>query len=143
MGIQPNEVVLMGRSLGGAVAVALAADEGAQALVIENSFPSMPDVAAIHYPWLPVRWVMKNRYDSLSRIKKYNGPLIQGHGVDDTLVPMRLARKLFDAAPTTNKEWIEFADCDHDSECPPNYYDALTSFLDRVADSTGQNASGS
>ena len=46
MGIQPNEVVLMGRSLGGAVAVALAAENGAQALVLENAFPTMPDVAA-------------------------------------------------------------------------------------------------
>jgi fermentation-respiration switch protein FrsA (DUF1100 family) len=141
MGLKPNEIVLMGRSLGGAVAIALAAEEGARALVIENSFPTMPDVAALHYPWLPVRWAMKNRYDSLSRIKKYSGPLIQGHGVDDTLVPMQLARQLFDAAPTSNKEWVEFADCDHNSECPPDYYDALTSFLDRVSAQTAQRPS--
>ena len=60
----PIEVVLMGRSLGGGVAVALASEVGARALVLENAFPTMPDVAAFHYPWLPVRWVMDNRYDS-------------------------------------------------------------------------------
>jgi fermentation-respiration switch protein FrsA (DUF1100 family) len=141
VGLQPNKIVVMGRSLGGAVAVALAAEEGAQALVVENTFPTMPDVAAIHYPWLPVRWIMKNQYDSLSRIKKYHGPLIQGHGARDTFVPMHLARQLFDAAPTTNKEWVEFADCDHNSQCPPDYYDALTSFLDRITAPTAQKSS--
>ena len=50
MGIRPNEIVLMGRSLGGAVAVALASENGAQALVLENTFSSMPDVAAAALP---------------------------------------------------------------------------------------------
>jgi fermentation-respiration switch protein FrsA (DUF1100 family) len=130
MGIEPNDVILMGRSLGGGVAVALAADEGAAALVLENTFPSMPEVAAVHYPWLPVRWVMDNRYDSLTRIKKYHGPLLQSHGVEDSIVPMRLARRLFEDAPSSTKQWVEFADCDHNSECPPGYYDTLASFLD-------------
>ena len=44
----------------------------------------MPDVAAVHYPWLPVRWVMKNRYDNLARIQHYTGPLLQSHGTADT-----------------------------------------------------------
>jgi fermentation-respiration switch protein FrsA (DUF1100 family) len=122
----------MGRSLGGAVAVALAAEEGAKALIVENTFPTMPDVAAVHYPWLPVRWFMDNRYDSLSRIRTYRGPLLQSHGTDDTIVPMYLARRLFDAAPTKQKRWLEFSGCDHNSACPPSYYDALADFLKNV-----------
>jgi hypothetical protein len=131
MGIKPSDIVLMGRSLGGGVAVALAAENGAAALVLENTFPTMPDVAAVHYPWLPVRWVMDNRYDSLTRIKKYRGPLIQAHGTDDTIVPMRLARRLFEVAPSSTKKWVEFPDCDHNSECPAGYYDTLATFLER------------
>jgi fermentation-respiration switch protein FrsA (DUF1100 family) len=131
MGIKPSDIVLMGRSLGGGVAVALAAENGAAALVLENTFPTMPDVAAVHYPWLPVRWVMDNRYDSLTRIKKYRGPLIQAHGADDTIVPMRLARRLFEVAPSSTKKWVEFPDCDHNSECPAGYYDTLATFLER------------
>jgi uncharacterized protein len=132
MSIAPDEIVLMGRSLGGAVAVALASEEGAKAVVIENSFPTLPDVAAIHYPWLPVRWVMKNRYDSLTRIKDYRGPLFQSHGTDDTLVPMHLAYQLFDASPSVTKRWLEFPGCGHNDECPASYYDALSSFLAEI-----------
>ena len=57
-----------------AVAVAVAAEQGAKALVLENTFSRMTDVAAYHYPWLPVRLVMRNRYDSLARIRNYHGP---------------------------------------------------------------------
>ncbi len=67
-GIQPKDVVVMGRSIGGAIAVALAAKNGARALILENTFPRMTDVAARHCPWLPIRLVMRNRYDNIARI---------------------------------------------------------------------------
>jgi fermentation-respiration switch protein FrsA (DUF1100 family) len=132
MGIKPSEVVLMGRSLGGAVAVALASEVGAQALIVETSFSTMPDVAAALYPWLPVRWAMDNRYDSLSRIKKYSGPYIQSHGTGDSLVPIAMARTLFDVAPSANKKWLEFADLGHNDVWPESYYGELAAFLDAV-----------
>jgi fermentation-respiration switch protein FrsA (DUF1100 family) len=130
MGRQPADLVIMGRSLGSAVAVALASEAGAQALVVENTFPSMPAVAAIHYPWLPVRWAMKNRYDSLSRIKMFSGPLFQSHGTHDELVPSKLARTLFDGASTSLKHWAEFPELGHNSSWPDTYYDDLAAFLD-------------
>jgi hypothetical protein len=128
--LQPSDIILMGRSLGSAVAVALAADNGAQALVLENAFPTMPDVAAIHYPWLPVRWIMSNRYDNLNRIQRYQGPLLQSHGTNDQLIPITLARQLFDKAPSTNKRWLEFPGLGHNSPLPRTYYDALARFID-------------
>jgi fermentation-respiration switch protein FrsA (DUF1100 family) len=137
MGIQPNEVVVMGRSLGAGVAVALVAEAGAQALLLENAFPTMTDVAALHYPWLPVRWVMKNRYDSLSRIQNYHGPLWQSHGAIDELIPISMARRLFDAAPSSNKRWVELPECDHNSSCPPDYYLDLRAFLDDSSTPSG------
>jgi fermentation-respiration switch protein FrsA (DUF1100 family) len=136
VGIKPEDVILMGRSLGGAIAVALASSNGAQALVLENTFSSMPDIAANLYPWLPVRWVMKNRYDSLSRIKDYAGPVIQSHGAADSLVPIGAARALFAAAPTSQKQWFEFDGLDHNSEYPSGYHSDLRLFLDRVTQPT-------
>ena len=68
----------MGESLGGAVAVDLAARDGARALVLESTFSSLPDVAAYHYPLLPVRWLMRTRFDSLAKIGDYHGPLLAG-----------------------------------------------------------------
>ena len=123
----------MGRSLGGAVAVALAAEEGARALVLENAFPTMPDVAALHYPWLPVRWVMNNRYDSLiadqavqrptapkPRHRRRTGPIEPRPGGCST---RRRAR---------DKKWIEFPDLGHNERLAASYYDDLAAFLGRV-----------
>jgi fermentation-respiration switch protein FrsA (DUF1100 family) len=131
-GIQPNEVVLVGRSLGGGVVTALASEQGAKALILQNTFPTMPDVAALHYPWLPVRWVMKNRYDSLARIQKYRGPLFQSHGAADTLIPTELAKRLFDVAPSGNKQFMQLPGLGHDDLPPSHYFRELATFLDRI-----------
>ncbi len=89
----------------------------------------MTDVAAFHYPWLPVRWVMTNRYDNLSRIQRYNGPLLQSHGTRDDLIPLSFARRLFDAAPSVTKKWLEFPGLGHNSAMPHRYYVELVAFL--------------
>src|SRR5208283_3409033 len=78
-GVAENRVVLMGESLGGAVAVDLAAD-GARALILENTFSSMADVAAFHYPWAPVRLLMRTQFNSAAKIRSYRGPVFQSHG---------------------------------------------------------------
>jgi uncharacterized protein len=75
-GIEKQDVVLMGRSLGGGIALHLAAENGARGVILQNTFTSLHDAAASHYPWVPVRLLMKNRYDSLSRISRYSGPLV-------------------------------------------------------------------
>jgi len=137
MGNKPNEIILMGRSLGGGVAVALASEQGARALVLVNTFPSMVDVAAALYPWLPVRWVMENRYDSLSRIKDYNGPFMQSQGAADTLVPIAMARQLYEAAPTKHKKWLQYPDLDHNGQYPESYYQEVASFLNEQTGSDG------
>ena len=126
-GCRPSDVVLMGRSLGGGVAVNLAAEHGARGLVLQNTFTSLPDVAARIYRWLPVRRLMKNRYDSLGKISRYAGPLLASHGRGDGLVPLILGRQLFDAAAGP-KEFFTH-DGDHNSPEPPEYYRTLDRFL--------------
>jgi fermentation-respiration switch protein FrsA (DUF1100 family) len=133
MGIKPGDVVVMGRSLGAGVAVALAAENGVRALVLENGFPSMPDIAALHYPFLPVRLVMDNRYDCLARIQRYSGPFFQSHGAVDVLMPLEIGRRLFDASPSQVKRWVEFPGLGHNSPWPDSYYDELAAFLNSVA----------
>lgn len=131
-GIAETEIVQMGESLGAAVAVDLAAAEGARALVLEGAFTSMPDVAAWHYPWLPVRMFMRTRFDCLSKIARYDGPLLQCHGDADTIVPYQLARKLFDAAGEP-KQFFTVPGGDHNDFPPREYYETLIEFLDGVA----------
>ena len=129
-GVAENRVVLMGESLGGAVAVDLAAD-GARALILENTFSSLPEVAAHHYAWTPVRLLMRTRFDSAAKIRSYHGPLYQSHGDRDSLVPLRLAERLFDAA-NEPKHFQLVHGADHNDPRPPSYYDKLREFLQEV-----------
>jgi uncharacterized protein len=131
-GVDTEDIVIMGRSIGGGVAVAMAGEQGARALVLEATFSRMTDAAAALYPWLPVRLVMSNRYNSLRRIKKYTGPLFQCHGNADEMVSIKLARRLFESAPSAEKHFYEVHYGRHNDTHPPAYYAALAAFLDQV-----------
>lgn len=137
-GVNTDDIVVMGRSIGGGVAVAMAAEQGARALVLQNTFSKMTDAAAALYPWLPVRLVMKNRYNSLRRIQQYEGPLFQCHGTGDEVVPIKLGQKLFAAAPSQTKEFFEIPYSRHNDTLPPAYYEALGQFLDQVDEEAGE-----
>jgi len=129
-GVAENGIVLMGESLGGAVAVDLAAD-GARALILENTFSSIADVAAFHYPWLPVRRLMRTQFNSAAKIDSYHGPLYQSHGDRDAIVPLRFATRLFNAA-NQPKRFLLIEGSDHNDPRLPQYYDKLREFLDGV-----------
>lgn len=136
-GVSTEDIVLVGRSLGGGVSVAAASEQGARALVLEATFSRMTDAAAVMYPWLPVRLVMRNRYNSIRRIQKYTGPTFQSHGTDDEVVPLWMARKLFDSSPSRTKQFYEINFARHNDTPPPAYYAALSGFLDQVDGKSG------
>lgn len=101
---RPDQIVIVGESLGGGVGVRLAADrcsakEQPGGLVLVATFSSMLDAACCHYPWLPVRFFLFDRYPSDRHILDVTCPILQFHGDVDTIVPLRLAKKLHDTAP--------------------------------------------
>lgn len=129
--IPESAVVLMGESLGGAVAVHLGAELPGRGLILENTFTSLPDVAAWHFPWLPVRWLMRSQLNALAKIAQCRGPVFQSHGDRDTIVPYRLGRQLFEAAPEP-KQFYTLPGADHNDPHPPEYYDAIARFLEEL-----------
>lgn len=138
-GVQEKDIVLLGRSLGGGVAVELAAKDGARGLILQNTFSSLPDVAAYHVPWLLPHWMMTQRFDSIEKIQHYRGPLLQCHGDKDRLIPIKLARNLFDEAPG-EKHFITIPGGDHND--PPNdaYQKALREFLASLSAGNGSTS---
>ncbi len=129
--LSESQIVLLGESLGGALMVDLAAQDGARGLILENTFSSLPDVAAYHYPWLPVRLLMRTRLDSVSKIGRYHGPLLMCHGDADTIVPVDLARRLF-ARANEPKSLVLVPGGDHNDPPSREFLDALDDFLMRL-----------
>jgi hypothetical protein len=127
-GIAENQLVLMGESLGGAVAVDLAADGGARGLILESTFSSLADVAAYHYPWLPIRWLLRTKLDAVAKIAAYRGPLLQTHGDSDTIVPDHFGRRLFEAAKGP-KQFLVIPGADHNDPRDRAYYEKLRAFV--------------
>ena len=127
-GIAPADVVLLGQSLGGAVAVDLAASDGARGLVLASTFTSLPDAARWHIPWLPARTLMTMRLNSLAKIKDYHGPLLLSHGDADEMVPYEHGLALFSAAPGP-KRMITVPGGKHNDEQPEEYRAAFDEFI--------------
>ncbi|MFO7695305.1 MAG: alpha/beta hydrolase [Vicinamibacterales bacterium] len=110
--VEPDRIILLGESLGTGVAVALAAEVSPLALVLRSPFTSMTDVAAHHYRFLPVRQLLWDRYDSLSRVRVLTCPVAIVAGDGDRVVPYALSRRLFDALPEP-KRFITVRGADH------------------------------
>ncbi len=127
-----DDVVIAGRSIGGALAVHAAASFGARALVLQNTFDTLIDTAARLYPWLPVRLVMQTHLRSIDRIGQYHGPLLQSHGTADQIVHFTSGQKLFEAA-NPPKQFFAIEGGRHNDHNPSEYVSAIQTFLDEVA----------
>jgi uncharacterized protein len=128
--ISETDIVMMGESLGGGVAVDLAAKDGAKGLVLICTFTSLPDVAASYYPIFPIHLLMRTRLDSISKIANYKGPLLQMHGEVDSIIPYKNGRKLFDAA-NAPKKFLDYPLHDHNDSVPDEFFEELNAFLEK------------
>ncbi len=97
-GVPPVRIAVIGESLGSGPAVYLAAERQVGALLLEAPFTSAGDVGQRAYPFLPVKLLIRDPFDSLSRIADVRVPLLIVHGERDEVVPVELGRRLFEAA---------------------------------------------
>lgn len=93
-----DQIIIAGRSLGAAVALYLASRHTPRALIMESAFTSVPDMAAIHYPWLPVRWLSRYQFNNQQRIDQVQCPLLLVHSRQDEITPYQHARELLQRA---------------------------------------------
>lgn len=97
-GVSPDRIILFGRSLGGAVATWLAAQQAPGALIVESAFRSVPDLAAEIYWFLPVRRLARIEYPVERLIGEVSAPVLIVHGRDDEIIPFSHAEALHAAA---------------------------------------------
>ncbi|HTU21126.1 MAG TPA: alpha/beta hydrolase [Gemmataceae bacterium] len=128
----PGErVLLYGGSLGGAVATDLAVRRPHRGLVLVSTFTSVADMANLRFPWLPARWLLRNRFDNLGKIAACHQPVFLAHGTADTVVPYTMGERLF-AAANEPKHFFSMPGHDHNHTPPPDFYRSLRDFLAQV-----------
>ena len=94
-GLAASGIIILGRSLGAAIAADLASRTRPGAVILESAFTSVPDLAAGIYPWLPVRWLSRYRYDNLGKLARVGSPLLLVHSRDDEIIPFAHGERLF------------------------------------------------
>ncbi len=94
----PGNIIIFGRSLGGAIAARLGSTNQAKACILESSFTSVPDLAADLYSFLPAKLLCRFDYNTLAAVSQIASPLLITHSTDDEIVPFSHGQKLFQAA---------------------------------------------
>jgi len=113
-GLPAARLVHFGESLGAAVSVELARAEPAPgAVIVQSPFTSLADVAGEHYPLLPVRLLLRDRYENAAKIGALRAPLLVLHGTDDSIVPLANGRALFERATAEPKRFVEVRGAGH------------------------------
>ena len=135
-GVDPEKIVLFGRSLGASVAVEMATRYKAYAVILESPFTSISAMARRTYGILahvvPVGAIVKSRYDSMSKIKDVHAPLMVLHGDRDDIVPFDVGRELFEAA-NEPKRFYTIEGASHNDTYATGgepYFDAIRRFLE-------------
>lgn len=130
-GVDPRKLIVYGESLGTAIAVDLLSEVAAAGLVLEEGFTSAPDAGQEMYPFLPIRWLMRSRFDTLGKIGRIRSRLLIFHSREDEFFPIHHAQKLLAAAPSP-KELVELRGGHNDAfiQSGEIYQNALRRFAD-------------
>ena len=131
--VDARRVVVVGRSLGTGVAVQLAAARPVAGVVLISPFDSLVAVGRTHYPWLPVDWLLRHRFDARAAGARVAAPLLAIVGSDDRIIPPARSRALYDAWGGP-KRWVEVSGADHnDLGGGPPMWDAIGRFLGEMS----------
>jgi fermentation-respiration switch protein FrsA (DUF1100 family) len=101
-------------------------------LILVKTFTSIPDMAQRLYPFLPARWLVRNRFDSLQKISRCTRPVFVAHGDCDGLIPCSQGQQLFEAA-NEPKQFLCMPGCDHNDPLSSDFIPQLRRFLDQNA----------
>ena len=128
--VENNKIILYGESLGTGVAVEIGKKNNFNSIILESPFTSMENAAKIYYPYLPVKLLLKDKYNSISKIKKITTPILIMHGKKDDIVPFSMGKELFEKA--NNPKYSYFtSDDDHMMEFNDQILKSIKNFIDK------------
>ena len=127
-GIEEKNIILYGESLGTGVAIETGKNNFFAGIILESPFTSMVEMGKIYYPYLPVRLLLKDKFDSEKKIKDINFPILVMHGKQDKVVPFYMGKKIYELANQPKYNYFSNLD-DHMMDFNNNLLNALESFV--------------
>jgi hypothetical protein len=130
-GVISKNIILYGESLGTGVATELGTSNAFGGIILESPFTSIANAAKIYYPYLPVSIILKDRYDSIGKIKNINTPIFIMHGKMDNIVPQQMGLELFEKA--NNPKYSYFPeDDDHMMNYNKQMLNKIKLFINKI-----------
>ncbi len=127
-GVKETNIVIYGESLGTGVATHLSQNKNFAGVVLETPFTSMIDAAKVFYPYIPVSFLLKDKFDNKNKIKNINAPVLIMHGEADQIVPFFMGKKMYEIANEPKYSYFTKHD-NHMMEYDENLVKALNLFL--------------
>ena len=127
-GVSENNIIVYGESLGTGVATEIAQNKNFAGIILESPFTSMIDAGKDKYPYLPVRLLLKDRYESNKKIKNINSPILIMHGKVDNIVPFYMGKKMYELANEPKYSYFSEYD-DHMMEYNEKLLKVLKDFI--------------
>jgi pimeloyl-ACP methyl ester carboxylesterase len=112
--VDPRRIVAVGRSLGTGVAVKLGVARPLAGVILISPYDSLVQIGRTHYPWLPVGWLLKHRFDVAADASRVQAPLLAIVAAGDWIIPNERSRALYDAW-TQAKTWVVMPEADHNT----------------------------
>ncbi len=130
-GTEPEDIIVYGESIGSGVAVQVAAKRPVSGVVLDAPYTSIVDIAELHYPYLPGRLMMHDRYETLRHLKKVEAPVLVVHGELDRVIPVEMGRNVAARAPGPS-EIVTFPEAGHTDHFLYGSYEAINEWIDRM-----------
>ena len=129
-GVKEENIFIYGESLGTGIAVEIAQNRNFAGVILETPFTSMVDAAKKFYPYIPVSFLLKDKYENKKKIKNINAPILIMHGAKDTIVPFSMGQKIFELANEPKYSYFTEQD-DHMMEYNEQLIKVLKKFLEK------------
>tara|TARA_B100000900_G_scaffold331420_1_gene292123 strand:- start:1129 stop:1935 length:807 start_codon:yes stop_codon:yes gene_type:complete len=126
--ILDEQIILYGESLGTAVAVDLATENNFAGIILESPFTSMTELAKKYYPYLPVKLILKDKFDSIKKLNLIEAPILIMHGKKDKIVPFNMGLRIYESANNPKFSYFNTND-DHMMDFNNDMISSLKNFI--------------
>ena len=130
--ISEKNIILYGESLGTAIVIHTAQFKNFSGIILEAPFTSMIDVGKKYYPFFPVKFLLKDKYESKNKLKNINSPTLVMHGKKDTIIPFYMGKEIYEILPEPKFNYFSDQD-DHMMEYNQDMIQSIKNFVEKLS----------